>query len=877
MIYTHCYIIQGAALGLNQGTHTVSQVNAFDIEQSFKYQASPAAVDDVYLASGHMREHWRYVMESLEALGAQAFQERQDKALRILRDDGATYNVYSEHLSPAHTWKLDLVPSLITSEEWASIETGLQERADVFNLLLKDLYGPRDLIRTGVIPPDALYCHHGFLRACQGVQMPGNHQLVLHSVDLLRQGDGNVTVLADRTQSPSGAGYALENRTVLSRVLPSVYRDSHVHRLALFFQKLRTVLNRLCQTQDQPRVVVLTPGTHNETYFEHAYLANYLGFHLVQSGDLVVRNGYVWMKALDGLSRVDVILRRVDDWYCDPVELKGDSQLGVPGLLEVVRSGRVVVANPLGSGILENPVFLKYLPQIAQALLGRELRLPSVTTYWLGDAKDRAYVLQCIRQWVIKPVYRRSGTNSVWMGSLSDAELAQWLRQIEAHPHQFVAQPALGSAHLPTFCDGQLQPRPALLRSFAVASHSSYTVMPGGLTRVGSSENAFTISNQAGACSKDTWVIASEPERITSNLPAADSPLQLVRDAELISLPSRVVENLFWFGRYAERTEASLRLLRTVFVLLNGEEPVSMTCRRLLLNAVTQVSTTFPGFVSAGDSVLQNPETELFRVINDEKQVGSIRSNLNALLYCADESKELLSSDTLRVINDIRDALNALEPTLYGAQGGRCMAAPEEALDPFVTALMALSGLAYESMIRGMGWRFMQMGRRLERALQTTRLLQLLLVPEVNVQDQNMLIQAVLQTSENLISYRRRYRGRMGIQSSLDLLMLDTSNPRSLLYQFEQLRLHIKALPRAIETRHELSLEERAVLEGETMVKLIQLTELCIREDGQRTYLDEVLGKLMGLLGDVNQHVSDKYFDHKTNVRQLVSSNWGNE
>ena len=268
----------------------------------------------------------------------------------------------------------------------------LLERSELFNLILRDLYGPRNLIRHGVLPPEALFSHGGFLRACQGIQMPGEHELILHAVDMMRQADGSMCVLSDRTQAPSGSGYVLENRTVMSRVFPSLYRDSHVHRIANFYQRLRLKLTSLSPSGDIPRIALLTPGAQNETYFEHAYLANYLGFSLVQSGDLVVRNGFLWMKSLDGLKRVEVLLRRVDDEFCDPAELRPDSQLGVPGLLEVVRTGRLVIANPLGSGVLENAILLKYLPDIATLLLGRELRLATVKTYWAGDDADLDFI-----------------------------------------------------------------------------------------------------------------------------------------------------------------------------------------------------------------------------------------------------------------------------------------------------------------------------------------------------------------------------------------------------------------------------------------------------------------------------------------------------
>ncbi len=839
-------------------------------DNTLSYAPQPGSFDEVLTPDGHVKSHWQYLLESLQTLGKEALTDRQSKALRILRDDGATYNMYSEeHSSPNLTWGLDLVPSLISSEEWGTIEAGLLERAEVLNLLLKDIYGPRELIRTGVIPPEALFCHAGFLRACHGVMLPGEHQLILHGADLMRGADGEMRVLTDRTQSPSGAGYALENRTVMSRIFPSLYRDSHVHRLATFFQRLRTKLTSLSPNQDQPRAVVLTPGAHNESYFEHAYISNYLGLHLVQSGDLVVRNGYVWMKSLEGLNRVDVILRRVDDWYCDPVELRSDSVLGVANLLEVARAGRVAIVNPLGSGILENPVFLRYMPDIAKALLGRDLRIQSVDTYWCGNAQDRDYVLANLDTLVIKPTYRGKGERSILAKHLDDQGKAALISNIQKSPYQYVAQPELCAGHLPTYVDGNLTPRPAILRTFALAADASYTLMPGGLTRVAMEESAFIISNQAGSQSKDTWVLASEPERAptTQQEEELNPPL---REAELISLPSRVVENLFWMGRYAERAEASLRILRTVFMILNGEDSIAEDCKRVLLKTVTEVSSTQPGFAGDDETIFTAPEKELLLVLKNPDRVGSVRSNLNAMLSCADQSKELLSSDTLRVINDVRDALQELEPALSTGLGS----APEEALDPLVTALMALAGLAQESMVRDVGWRFMEIGRRLERGVQTSAMIKSLLVPHVQDPMQDTLVQAMLLSLETLISYRRRYRAAINVESALDLVMLDTNNPRSLLYQVTQLSRHVDALPKAPSQENQLSPEARAILEAETTLKLSRLNELSMQEHGQRQNLQRKLAKISKLLGTASNVLSDKYFEHRETSRQLVRNTW---
>lgn len=807
------------------------------------------------------------MLGSLRDLGAEVLREREQKARRILRDDGATYNVYSGDGHPGSTWELDPVPYIIGSENWARIEAGLLERAELFNLILRDLYGPKTLLRHGLLPPEALFSHGGFLRACLDVQVPGEHELIMHSVDMVRREDGSMCALSDRTQAPNGVGYVLENRTVMSRVFPSLYRDSHVHRIASFYQRLRLKLISLSPSDEAPLIALLTPGGQNESYFEHTYLANYLGFSLVQAGDLLVRNGFLWMKSMDGLKRVDVLFRQVDDLFCDPVELRSDSRVGVPGLLEVVRSGNVVVANPLGSGVLENPIFLKYLPQISQSLLGREPRLDSVTTYWCGDDKDLEFITANIRQLMIKPAYRGSGIASVWGGDLSDEQVNLLLATLHGNRFQYVAQDRLEQPHIPAFAQDAMESRPALLRTFAVAADSSYTVLPGGLTRIGSDPESRVIGMQSGSTSKDTWVTATEPERT----PRVDSALGSARDAKdspLVSLPSRVVENLYWMGRYAERAEASLRLLRTVFVLLHDEEPIGPAARKILLHTVSRITSTLPGFTTASEELLAEPDEELARIITDGNRPGTIKSTLNAMLSSAEESKGLLSTDTMRVINDLRDAMQELDLALAGG----LTSAPEEALDPLVTALAALSGLMQESMIRGTGWRFMELGKRIERALQVINTVRNLVTPVTGEADQSTLLTALLVSMEVLMAYRRHGRQRRGIELGLELVMLDSSNPRSLLFQLERLQQHLPELPRATPKSGKLEEEDRALLEAITSLRLSRFPQLLEPTVEVREGLDQLLMQLEKLLKDFNRIVGDKHFDHRTDTQQLVTS-----
>ena len=489
-----------------------------------------------------------------------------------MREHGVSYHVYGEPEGSIRPWELDPIPFVMSSQEWAGIESGLVQRAEVLNLVLKDLYGPRDLIRKGLLPLELIYGHGGFLRPCAGAGFHSAHPLVLYAADLGRAPDGRFQVMSDRTQSPSGVGYALANRMIVSRCLPSLFRDAQVHRLSLFFQGLRMALAGLCPDRggapnDEPRIVLLTPGPLNETYFEQAYLAGYLGFTLAQGEDLTVHSGRVWLRALQGLEPVDVILRRVDDHYCDPVELWPESRLGVPGLFEAVRRGNVAVANPLGSSVLENPGLNCFLPRIARHFLGQDLDLPSVMTWWCGEPGGRSHVLARLCDLVIKPIYREFGSRPVFGPLLSARERDAWADRIRARPFAYVGQEVLHPSASPTWVDARILACQTVLRSFLVARPDGYVAMPGGLARAAPDRGPCLISNQAGAIGKDTWVLASEPGQQVSlwtpETRAAVAPALRV-------LPSNAANNLFWLGRYTERAEGTLRLLRTALEVWSG-------------------------------------------------------------------------------------------------------------------------------------------------------------------------------------------------------------------------------------------------------------------------------------------------------------------
>jgi uncharacterized circularly permuted ATP-grasp superfamily protein/uncharacterized alpha-E superfamily protein len=830
-----------------------------------------APFDEACTHDGKPRDHWAYILDSIHSLGTDGLADRQQKAQRILRDDGATYNLTSEPLA-SNVWALDAIPMVISSAEWSRTEEALIERSELMDLILKDLYGPRELIRKGLIPPEVLYGHPGFLRQCHDLKMPGEHQLILHAVDMVRQPDGQFCVIGDRTQSPSGSGYALENRTVLSRIMPSLFRDSQVHRLSLFFQTLRQTLTSFAPIREEPpRIVILTPGAYSETYFEHTYLSNYLGFPLVQGSDLTVRGGKVWMKSLNGLNQVDVILRRVDDYFCDQVELKADSYLGVPGLLEAARAGNVVITNPLGSGILETPVLLKYLPEISKAMLGRDLLLSSVDTWWCGDRQDMAYIKDNLDELIIKPATRQNGKHSIYGHSLTKAQRKEVLEMIAQRPTQYAAQAYIPPSTVPAWQESELVNRPAIIRTFSVSNQTAFSVMAGGLTRVGVSDHERVVTNQRGSFSKDTWILASEPEKHTTLI---GSQTQIdFESAQQTNLPSRVIENMFWMGRYAERAESAMRLMRTILVQLNNIDPLPESSRALLLASLSEQTGCLPGFTEADSKLLNNPDEELINLIIDGTRPGSIKSNLVSLLTCTEEVKEMLSADTRRIINDLRDHLNALDRAYINGMPS----APDETLDPLVTSLLALSGLNHESMLRGMGWKFQEIGRRSERALQTATLISTALSQGMDELQQQQVLESVLLSVEALISFRRRYRKRGNVAHGLDLLMIDDTNPRSLFYQIDQLRRYIDDLPQSQSSLQPgLSLEKRLIVKAMNSIQLADLNDLA-KVNSVTEQRDGLLNLMLDIKDDVEQLtalIGTKYFDHTAGPQQISNTLW---
>ena len=656
------------------------------------YAGSAQRYDELLEPDGSIRAHWQPLIEYLVDGGADAARRSVEMTRRLIVENGVTYNVYADPQGRDRPWQLDPLPLLIAAEEWSEIEAGVQQRARLLNALLADLYGAQELIAEGVVPAELAFGHPNFLWTAHGTRPRNDTWLHLYAADLARAPDGRWWVLNDRTQTPSGPGYALENRAIVGRVLPGLINELSVRPLVGFFNTLRETLMECADDDGAPLAVVLTPGPFNETYFEHAYLARQLGLPLVQGQDLTVRSDTVYLKTLPGLRRVHAILRRMDDDYCDPLELRPDSALGVPGLLGAVRAGRVVLANGLGSGLLESAAWQGFLPGASQWLLGQPLRLPSVATWWCGERPALDYVVTHLDQLVVKATYPNQKFEPCFGRTLESEERAALIRRLRGRPYAYVAQERVSLSQAPSWRAGasvRLTPRTLTMRVYAVATPDGYQVLPGGLARIAAEGVVDIVSTQRGGGSKDVWVLPPKNARVTAfDGVTISEPHGLPRRSRHDELPSQLVENLFWLGRYSERCEAKARLVRATLAMRTNEAVWRRAREQCILYGVLP---------REGD-----PSVTVF----DDAHDFGLAADLGRLGWCATQSRSRLSAEHWRSISLMQSQFQ---------QAGATQHDPLEALDRLLVALTALSGFALDDMTQDDGWRMLMLGRRLER------------------------------------------------------------------------------------------------------------------------------------------------------------------
>jgi uncharacterized circularly permuted ATP-grasp superfamily protein/uncharacterized alpha-E superfamily protein len=743
-------------------------------------------------------------MGFVQGLSPEERSRRLDVARRNMSEQGVTYNVYGDSRGMERPWVLDPLPLVISAQEWRWIESGLIQRARLLNAVLADCYGPQRLLGSGHLPPALVFGQRDFVRAACGVPVKGGTHLNLYAADLARGADGRWWLLSDRTQIPTGTGYALANRLVTARVLPEAFRELNVNRLAVFFRQLRESLVRAGpRPGEEPRVAILTPGPYNETYFEQAYLARYLGYTLVEGQDLIVDDGRVFLKTLSGLERIDVILRRVDDGFCDPLELRNDSMLGVPGLVEALRSGTVSMANSLGSGLVQSPAFGGFLPGLCRTLLGEELQMPSRATWWCGQEGPRRYVLEHLEELVVRPAL---GDRRVARGPLRE--------EIEFAPHAWAAQEPMQISRVPCWEEGEWVERPVVLRVYLCATEDGYVAMPGGLARTGLGVSEGGISMQEGGASKDVWVRSESPVEEATLLEGSRSPVELRRVGN--NLPSRLADNFFWLGRYNERLDGAARTLRATLLRFSPEGSGSeLRILQPLLLTLEGQDQIRPGSSAEGRSS-EALEADFAEAVQGESRPGCLRPLAEKLVHLA-----MLVRD--RTSNDVWRALTELERSVFAGSGVWSVGESLGILNRVLMLSASFKGIVRENMTRSQGWRFLDMGQRLERALGLSLFLrQTLRSPE---SANPSLLESILEVADSTITYRSRYNLRPNLMAVYDLVLLDETNPRSLLFQLIEVQRHLERLPRT-RTHTLLEEDERLMLELLTRVRLLDPTEL---------------------------------------------------
>ncbi len=741
------------------------------------YRPEPELYDEMMDGAGSLRPHWRPLLQRLAALGADEIGNRALLTEQHLSSSGVFYRVYNVPDQAERPWRLGPIPLVIPESEWAAVVRGLQQRADLIELVLADVYGPQRLVSEGLLPAAAIAGSPEFLRPLHGVKPRSGRHMMLYAADIGRDPAGRWWVLRDRTQAPSGSGYALENRIAITSSLGDIYQSFDVHRLASYFGALRTALNRYLEDGDSG-ICLMSPGPLNETYFEHVYLARYLGFRLVEGQDLSVRGDRVYLRTIYGLRPVNVVVRRLDADFADPLELNTQSRLGVPGLVETIRNGRLAIANALGSGLAESAVLLGFLPALAKRLLGEALAMPNVATWWCGQANERDIVLSGLERMLVAPAFSSAAAGRPVEASVRGADLSAEERraladEIRLRGADFVGQEPVKLSTMPVWDGGRLVPRPFVLRVYLAAVDDGWQALPGGLCIIGERSDQTAMTMQQGARSADVWVLAENPVHSVSMLPAAGhEPIRRAVGA----LPSRAAENLYWLARYTERAEATARVARTILSRYAERHVAQKADVAALVDLLVKWGAAPPG--------TSDPLAAAMLAL-----VDSAGSGTAATLMVRARAAAFVIRD--RYPLDAWTALDGATAKLARAQNAQAGQPPGLVIaNDLLRDIAAITGHEHENMNRLAGWHFLMLGACLERAITTSRSVRQLAHQQAPAES----LDALLATSDNQSTYRVRYLHEPTRKTTLDLVILDETNPRALAFSLADIVRHLAAL-----------------------------------------------------------------------------------
>jgi uncharacterized circularly permuted ATP-grasp superfamily protein/uncharacterized alpha-E superfamily protein len=787
----------------------------------------PAPFDEFRDGTGAVRPHWRRFAELLTALPAADLERRKQSAAAAIRDNGVIYNVYDENDSDRRAGQFDIVPFLLPRAEWSEIAKGLIQRAELAEALLADIYGPQNLIRERVLPPPLVLGNPKFLRPL--AVAAAKSFLHLFAVDLARAPDGSWHVLRSFADVPPGLGQVLENRLMASQSLPEAFGETGVARLRPFLRSYRDQV--ISQMTRRGRAVLLTPGPHHPAYFEHVFLAHYLGLTLVEGDDLAVREDALFLKSLTGLERVGALFRRVESDFCDPLELRGDSLLGVPNLVQVARSESAFFANGLGAAAVEAPGLEAFLPDLCRLLKGEDLRLPGLATFWCGDNREK--IETDAPESMLRSAF---DPDNVPPGSERRDELFVVQRPI---------LPSLGVG----FAGGFFREGALSLRMFAARAVEGWTIMPGGLVQVRAGERVLT---------RDCWIAGAAGAEPAPGQTAPD----IKRRGE--SAPSRALDSLFWLGRYAERSESLVRILRAITLRL-GENP-SAACDLMARLAIPFSPREEDDPALSADEGERALAEELERLVFRRTRQRGLPRLLAQLEEAAWSVRDRLSLDTWRAVHAMTARPPATQVGLFDAAGAAAY------LDSLVRRSAALAGLAGENMTRGPNWLFLELGRRIERASHLAWVVRQSFGDAGEGENERM--RALLEIADSSMTYRSRYLNRFALAPILDLSLLDATNPRSAAFQLAAIRRHLTELPRVTKVQRAF-LADRIAGELETQIAAAQPEWLAEAAGAKRHTLSELCRQLQSGAADLSDALADAYFQHASRHRTGAAARIG--
>ena len=831
-----------------------------DREQAFALASKLAApvklghYDELRDASGTLRKPWQTFFSYLGEAGIAGLPQSSETIERLIQQNGITYNVYGDQQDQTRPWSLNALPMLITPADWRGISTSLQQRAKLLNTILQDVYGEQRLIRGGYLPGALILGNPGYLRAMQGVKPLGGVYLHVVAFDIARGPDGRWWVIGQRTQTPSGLGYVLENRLTVSRVFPEAYREMRVQHVASSYKRLLESMTSAAASiaEGAPRFALLTPGPYSETYFEHAYLARYLGLPLVEGADLAVRDDKLYLKTMHGLQRIHGLLRRLDDDFCDPLELRADSSLGVPGLLQAIRAGSVVMANALGTSFLESPAVQGFLPAISEYLLNEPLKMPSLNTWWCGEIAAWQDISPDLHTQVIKPTYATNAATNFQpaIASLLNAEeLEAWRKRIGSQPDIYTTQSYLPFSQAPTWQGDEISPRTAMLRVYAIASgDGEWQLLQGGMTRI-ATVDPHIVSIQSGGSTLDTWVMTDQQVDTYSMLPNRTRLPRWTATEQLVS--SRSAESLFWLGRYTERCELMVRLAKEALVLVSTNQQDSLPALNDAIGALGRLHGLIPeGTPSLTKSAAVFGRTLIAQLI--QKGARGLLDNLERLEFSLKAVRDRLPAEHAEIAQSMKQMLlhNTVHPALVGASHAAktrtkrvSRAAPRnpidtiEVLDVIGIQLVALVGFQSDRMTRDLGWHMLAAGRLIERLVNLSGMLVAFFTHAAVYTPRGF--ETLLVLFDSSITYRTRYQRQQDISALMDLLVTDETNPRSINCILQALKGEIKHLPNGdvlLDGLPEFDPHEDSVLVQVEMVRALGVFAANVSDDISRRF-----------------------------------------